>query len=415
MKAHDAALSLPWAITEEGLQQILTIASRDHQITDKALDQFRADQLRNADAATKRDGIAILPVMGPLFKRANLFTAISGATSYDVLMRDLETALSDDSVTGIMLQVDSPGGEASGSDEFAQAVYEGRKRKPIYAHISGVGASAAYWIASAAEKIYVSELANVGSIGVVAGVRVCKDAEGASSKTYEFVSSQSPNKRPDFESDEGRKAMQARVDDMAAVFIGAVARNRSATAEEVVSKFGKGGVLIGAQAVAAGMVDQVGLFEAAMADLKKSGSRRTTSQTRGYRMTDKTEGGTTANQKDDQAIRAEASAEGAKAERQRISAINSHADAGKLPTLVAKLVDEGTSADEAATILSAAAADMPKASEQAAAGSNAEETEASFAERKQQAVDLGAMGTGASVTENPMAKAVAAANKTRIK
>jgi len=80
-------------------------------------------------------------------------------------------------------------------------------------------------------------------------------------KTHEIVSSVSPNKRPDPATDVGRGQIQALVDELAGIFVGAVARNRGVTAEDVVQKFGRGGLLVGSSAVKAGMADSVGSFE----------------------------------------------------------------------------------------------------------------------------------------------------------
>lgn len=405
MKAFLHTVAMPWAITEDELDRIMAISLREHEVDVQMLEQYRSKALDNAERATERDGIAIVTLTGPMFKRANLFTAISGATSYELAAKDFQAALDNPAISGVMLKMDTPGGEASGADEFAQMVFDARKRKPVYAHISGMGASAGYWIASAAERIYVSDLANVGSIGVIAGVQTSKEREGDRTRTYEFVSSQSPNKRPDMESDEGRRVMQARVDEMAAVFIAAVARNRNVSAEDVISKFGKGGVLIGANAVAAGMADEVGLFEAAMADLKKRGSRRTTGQNGGFRMSDPTNGGEKAAEVDTAKIAADAQ----KAERGRIAAIHGHPHAARFPKAVAKMVDNGTAADEAKALLDAMAEDMPE--KPADATDDGKPSEASYANQKREALELGAMGSGAGATPiNPMAKAVEAYN-----
>src|SRR5206468_9882117 len=108
-----------------------------------ALEAYQAKSLATAARARVRDGVAVLDAIGPLFKRANLMTAVSGATSYTILRNDLQAALDDPAVSAIVLNIDSPGGEASGTNELAQAVYEARGTKPIIAYAGGTGPPAA--------------------------------------------------------------------------------------------------------------------------------------------------------------------------------------------------------------------------------------------------------------------------------
>jgi hypothetical protein len=93
------------------------------------------------------------------------------------------------------MNIDSPGGEASGMHELAQAVYDMRDTMHITAYVGGSGASAAYWLASAAHQIVVDPTAILGSIGVQ--VAFAEPTAKAGEKVYKFVSSQSPNKNAD--------------------------------------------------------------------------------------------------------------------------------------------------------------------------------------------------------------------------
>jgi len=264
MKVLEAVLSAPWLILPQNLEDLLAIAARESEWTPETLEKYRANRLERSERATKRGDVAILNVHGALFKRANLFVEICGATSYDILSRDLQAAFDNPAIKAICLNIDSPGGMASGCDEFAQAVFEARGKKPITAYVTGAACSAAYWIASAADRIVMSDSSMVGSIGVV--MTIPKNTE----KGTEIVSSNAPGKRPDVETDAGRSRIQQIVDDLETVFISAVARNRGVSEDTVKQKFGSGGVEIGAKAVALGMADKVGQFEQVLADLQKS-------------------------------------------------------------------------------------------------------------------------------------------------
>ena len=257
----------PWAITETALHTILEIAARENE-SPQAVAAKLGRNLQNSHSATEREGVAIIPVTGPLFRYANLFTMISGASSYELLARDFTLAVENPNIKAILLDIDSPGGEVNGVSELSNMIYEARGKKPIIAYASGDAASGAYWIASAADEIVVSETSALGSIGVV-GVYRNKSAKESSSE-IEIVSSQSPNKRLDPASDAGRARIQARIDSMADVFISTIARNRGVDAKTVQDNFGGGDVMIGAMAVSVGLADRVGSLERLIAELSKA-------------------------------------------------------------------------------------------------------------------------------------------------
>ena len=268
MRILDAALSSEWAIEESALDRMLKIAAREHEVSPQALEAYRAKALERAERATVRDGVAILNVEGPLFKKANLMVELSGATSYAILRRDFEVALNDDNVRAILLNVDSPGGQVAGVAELARAIRDARGTKPIWVYAGDAIMSAAYWIGSAADWIVLGESALAGSIGVIATIedaRALKEARGI--RTHEFVSSVSPNKTSDPAEEDGRARIQARVDALADVFVDTVAANRDATRPYVLKKFGQGDVLIGSAAVKVGMADEIGTFESTIAAL----------------------------------------------------------------------------------------------------------------------------------------------------
>lgn len=269
MRLLDFAASTAWCLMPEMAPELAAIAEREHQTNPEILEAYRAKGLERAERARRRGDVAILNATGVMMKYGNIFAEISGATSYQILRRDLQTALDDQSISSILIVVDSPGGEANGCDELAAAIYAGRDRKPITAFVSGMAASGGYWLASAASRVVVSDMAMLGSIGVVMGIEDRSAAdERRGVRTIEFVSSQSPGKRPDPDTEEGRSRVQSMVDGLADVFISAVAKHRGVTADTVVKRFGGGGILIGAAAVKAGMADEVGQLEATISSMQ---------------------------------------------------------------------------------------------------------------------------------------------------
>ena len=256
----ETLLTIPWAIDPKWADRMLAIARRDGD--PDALAAELGEPLNNTRDVTVRDGIATIPITGPMFRYANLFTEVSGATSYDAVALDFGTAVNDPAVEAIILSIDSPGGEAFGAAELSDMIYNARAEKPIIAYVGGYGASAAYWIASAASEVVTASTALLGSIGTV--MSVYKEGDGADEaggREIQFISSQSPNKHLDPTSAEGETQNQTIVDEMTDVFAGDVARNRGVSVKTVLADFGQGGVFVGGQAVMAGLADRVATLE----------------------------------------------------------------------------------------------------------------------------------------------------------
>jgi signal peptide peptidase SppA len=267
----DTILSLPWAIREESLEAMIEIASRENQLSPEAVQALLGRPLENSHSVTIRDGVATIPIEGPIVRYASFFTAVSGGTSIETVAQDLTATLANPDIHAIVLTIDSPGGEVNGVAELSDLIYEARGSKPIIAYASNQACSAAYWIATAADKIVVAPTAMLGSIGVVATFGKLTPEEKA--RRIEFVSSQSPKKRPNLDTKEGRGQIQSMVDALADVFVERVARNRSVTIDTVLEEFGAGGVFIGQTVVDAGMADEVGSYEHTIASLLSSKPR----------------------------------------------------------------------------------------------------------------------------------------------
>lgn len=252
----------PWAIVESELHKIVAIAERSNDI--EALAAKQSGTLNNAHKVEIRDGIAIIPVVGSIFRYANLFTQISGATSTQILSLDFNTALNDKEVKGILLNIDSGGGQANGISELASMIFNARGIKPIKAYIGGSGASAAYWIGSSADEVVINDTGVAGSIGAMLSFdddTEKKETEGI--KEVKIISSVSPLKNSDSE-------LQSLVDSLGNIFVENVARNRDTTTEDVKSNYGKGGLFVGKEAVDAGLADKVGTFEEVLSSFKAS-------------------------------------------------------------------------------------------------------------------------------------------------
>lgn len=326
----------PWAIEQSALETIINIAERENNL--EAVLKERGEPLDNSHSVQVRDGIAIIPVTGPLFPRANLFAEISGAYSVEMLARDLAQAEMNADVRGVVLQIDSPGGHTTMINEFSNQVQA--FSKPIVSYVVGQAASAAYWIAAASDRIILDNTAMVGSIGVVAGF------ESVDKKRIEIVSSNAPDKRPDLSSDEGRAVIQSVVDDMETVFIDAVMQFRSMNREQITAL--RGGVVIGAKAVEQGFADEIGNLESVISQLQLENPMDLTTLKADHKDVYQAafnEGAASVNAE-------QARTDGATTERERISAIMNHDEAkGRDAQAKAFALETDMDAEAAAKVL----------------------------------------------------------------
>jgi capsid assembly protease len=380
----------PWAIQPEKLREIVTIYethTRGEKIDIKAVEARIGQPLANDPAAEYEvlDGVAVIRVDGPIAPKANLFTRVSGGASAQMLERQVRDAASDPMVRAIVLDIDSPGGSVQGVPSVAAAVRAAADAKPVVAWSAGTVASGAYWIASAADRIYIGEpTAVLGSIGVVyTHVDVSKAEAKTGTKTTEITAGRYKRIASSYEplSDEGRATLQAQVDAIYEVFVDAVAEGRGVDVQTVLADMADGRIFIGRQAIDAGLADGVLSWDALMASLASGeyAVRRGLPQvTAGVPVSvqlnvqeDTMPEGTKQITLDvvkaehpaiAEALRAEGRQEGATAERERIRGIETVALKG-FESIVeaAKFDGKSTAGDVAAGIIAAQKADQSKA------------------------------------------------------
>ena len=280
-----------WAMEPGALEQMFSVLSRTNLKPEEALalyeqkkKQFQSDvygpsfevvqvqpgeRIVGTRLARRRDpDTGIIRIIGPIVRRGDFFTEISGATSIETLAADFNTVLADESIKQIVFYIDSPGGEVNGIHEFAQMVYDARGKKPIRGYASGMCCSGAYWIATACARITVDATAVIGSVGVRAVIHDDSRAwESAGIDHISIVSSNAPKK--DFKRDDPEclADVKKQIDAVEKVFIDTIARNRGISAERVIADYGKGGVLVGQAAVDAGLVDALGSFEQGLLEI----------------------------------------------------------------------------------------------------------------------------------------------------
>lgn len=191
-------------------------------------------------------GVACINIDGAILTRSYWDDDVT-AKNLIAQFRALE---SDPTVETVVLRINSPGGAITGVSELAQLIRRSPKR--TLAYIDGVGASAAYWIASAADEIFVADTAIVGSIGTM--MRFYKSSNN---NIITITNTDSPNKDTHPETKAGRAEIVRVLNQAAEVFIAAVAAGRKTSVERVKRDFGKGAVFGARDALAVGMVDGI--------------------------------------------------------------------------------------------------------------------------------------------------------------
>jgi signal peptide peptidase SppA len=214
--------------------------------------------------------VATIPVLGSLVHRRLGMDAISGMDSTQDLRARVEAALADDSVGGILLELDSPGGEVAGIFDLADVIFEGRQSKPIVAFVNENAFSAGFAIASAADRIVLPRTGGVGSVGVVA-MHVDQSAlnEAVGIKpTFVFAGDRKVDLSPHSPlSERARADLQAGVDKIQTTFVETVARNRGISTEAV--RATQAGVFTGQDAITRGFADEIGGKNEALAALRQ--------------------------------------------------------------------------------------------------------------------------------------------------
>lgn len=211
--------------------------------------------------------IAVISIFGIIAQHASQVDDISGpgGTSTERVSDSLKKAVADPSVSSIVLNIDSPGGNVNGVQALAGEIFKARDQKPIIAQVNSLAASAAYWLASSASEIVVTPGGMVGSIGVYTLHQDVSKAVDAAGLKFTFISAGKYKVEGNsFQplSDEAAKASQAVVNSFYGDFTGDVARGRGVPVDQVRSGFGQGRLVKDHDAIKAKMADRVATLDA---------------------------------------------------------------------------------------------------------------------------------------------------------
>lgn len=255
-----------WAIEPTMLRELQSIYAthlRGDKIDIAAIEARLGRPLAHEqqDYSLEPGGVALLRLSGVMSPKANLFMRVSGGISTQLASQQLESAAADPRVRGIVLALDTPGGNVVGVPELADTIRWAADQKPLVVHTDNQLSSAGYWAGSAANAIYISgPVVTVGSIGVV----VDRDYDPQSRYRTESITAGKYKRLANPAeplSAEARAVVQADVDYVYTLFVDAVAANRGVTAEQVLEHMADGRVFRGQQALDAGLVDGVSTLD----------------------------------------------------------------------------------------------------------------------------------------------------------
>ncbi len=269
-------LGKPWAITRAGGIEVATrlaLQAQGHFKADEQIARLQAAARQPAPRKQASDGseIAVIPLRGTITPRGSLFSLLfGGGGGLQMFREQFRMAMADGNVSAIVLDIDSPGGIIDMVPETTAEILNARGSKPITAVANTTCASAAYWIASAADSVVATPSAQAGSIGVFTIHEDYSRMESAMGITTTIVSAgQFKTEGNPYEplSKDARAALQAEVDELYGMFTAQVAQGRGVSQQAVKAGYGKGRCLLAAQAYKIGMVDRVETLEQTVARL----------------------------------------------------------------------------------------------------------------------------------------------------
>jgi protease-4 len=227
--------------------------------------------------------IVVVPIEGVITSQS---LGRSGPTMVDVIEEQFKRAAEDKHVKGVILKVNSPGGEVLASDDIYNIIekFQRKTGKPVVAAMGSLAASGGYYVSAPCQWIVANEMTITGSIGVIMhgyNFRGLMDKVGVRPEVFKsgrFKDMLSPDKREEDISQEERDMIQSMVNETFDKFKSIVAEGRGAAAKKNSSASDKGHALVenwaqyadgrilsGKEALNKGFIDELGNFDAAVA------------------------------------------------------------------------------------------------------------------------------------------------------
>lgn len=265
-------LNTPLMITRDKLDQLLSVLGGRIGLDTTDIEpklQYEPSEVRKVPNYRKDNDIGIVGINGSLVHKTAGFSGWSGLQSYSSIRDSFDEAMNNPDISTILLDINSPGGEVAGVFDLIDHIYFSRGKKPIYAVINESAYSAAYGIASAADKIYIPRTGGGGSIGVVL---IHADKSGYFEKagikyTHIYAGDHkidgSPHKPL---SKSAADKAQSVVNNIYSLFVSTVARNNGLTEQEIIDT--QADTYHGQDAVDMGLADAVLSYQEVIDKLK---------------------------------------------------------------------------------------------------------------------------------------------------
>ena len=241
-----------WLLENHTLDEIRALGPEARAVAVQGVGAFFGD---SSGITEKINGTARINITGILASEPHWAMMILGGTTYPEIQDAIAAADADPEIDDIELLIDSPGGSIKGYLPTHDAIRSARK--PTTAIVSGMAASAAYGLASAADRIIASSRADlVGSIGVAQDLIVFPEE-------VSIASTEAPKKRPDVRTEEGKAIVREELDCIHAMFAGSIAEGRTNATGKPVSiadvnkDYGQGAILLAKEALDRGIIDAV--------------------------------------------------------------------------------------------------------------------------------------------------------------
>ncbi len=215
-------------------------------------------------------GIGHLPILGPLVQRGDWLTGMFGIMSYDDIANAAEATFTDPGTRAVLMEIDSPGGEVAGLFDLVDRLeaLKVETGKPLWAIAREQALSAAYLVGAVADRLFVTQTGEVGSVGVIA-VHVDQSAQDqAEGRKYTLIhaGAKKVDGNPHIPlSPEALADIQADVDDLYARLVARVARARGLPPEAIIAT--EAAIYRGQHALSAGLADGIATLDSAHAAL----------------------------------------------------------------------------------------------------------------------------------------------------
>ena len=216
----------------------------------------------------RRSSVAIVEIHG----------VIGNHVKIPEFSRLIDSVAGNQRLKALLLDIDSPGGSATGSEVLYRAIQRVAEEKPVYAYVRGMGASGGYYLACAASKVYALPTALVGSIGVIYLRPVLEQllskvgVDFSVYKSGEFKDMTGFWRSP---TDRESEKFQELINEIFDNFVAVVAEGRSLD-ETKVREIATGEIMTAQKGIGQGLVDEIGDFKDALEAAAKAGGCKPT-------------------------------------------------------------------------------------------------------------------------------------------